>query len=90
MSRTWTLELAHIIRTGRLARPIEDYPDVVAYLLMFKAEDLIRLQDQLIEKYAETDWERVRSTGDEVADEWEKQLARGELPDWMKEGAGGG
>lgn len=85
----WALELAHLVRTGRLARPVEDYPDVVAYTLMFRTEEMVQVQGQMYEKYAETDWERARSTGDEVADKWEKQLARGELPDWMKGESGG-
>jgi len=31
-----------------------------------------------------TGWDEPILTGDPVADEWEKMIARGELPDWMK------
>lgn len=80
------LELALLVRTGKLNRPVDDYPETIAYNLMFHQDRLIKAQEEFIDELAEREGDVVRSTGDPVADEWERQLARGELPDWMKHG----
>ena len=85
-----------LIKTGRLPKALEDYPPLVIYALFLHDDDML---DELHD--AADEWEEGRGfqsrhrrsfdpdrpvdTGDPVANEWEKEIAEGRLPDWMME-----
>lgn len=80
------MEHAVYLATGRLARPADQYPLMVANAILFHSEDA---QDALKAAAQRNDPDAPKRTGDELADEWERQIARGELPDWLKGGPDG-
>lgn len=98
------------LRSGRLSRPIEDYPPRAALVVLDWSKEAL-LYEQGRQRTDEDwlhqpdpppalggrkapkpskwgppkpktrgGWEVPRLTGDPVADEWERQIARGEVP----------
>lgn len=61
---------------------MEDELEAVAHDWMEAQEEEIGMQSRF---RAVLDPDRPVATGDPVVDEWERQFARGELPDWMRE-----
>lgn len=105
------MERAHLLKTGRLARPFDEYHTVeLEALLLFDdeaANEIVRMANAGAS--VTPDWTREAIggtvptgvyrppsraqlqravthgepilTGDILADEWERQIARGEMPD---------
>lgn len=103
------LERAHLLRTGRLARPFDEYPPEYLHALLFYGDESDAELMRLARRTTDTDWlfqddditttpprrRRPKSfddgailTGDPVVDEWERALARGEVPDLDARGGG--
>ena len=78
-------------KTRRLHKPSEDFSDLelMAFLLYedeaFQHFQAVQARRQ-INEVEEAPAEEPVFTGDPKADEWEKIIAEGGLPDWMMEG----
>lgn len=74
-------EVAYTAVTGRLARALQDYPPLVPTALLTAAKDA--LEQLVAEAPSPSEPEdEMLLTGDPIADEWERAVARGETPNF--------
>ena len=82
----WVIEHMSYRQQGRMPRPLQEYSPKVLDALWnhFEGELLRRTAVEEKRHKASVGYNMPYETGDEVADEWEAAIARGETPDYSK------
>ena len=81
----WILEHVQIKRTGNPRHPLDEYHPLVLNALMNKMDEEVEAAGHRADEEERAhlaSYDGPLLTGDPIADEWERSIARGEEPDW--------